>query len=451
MFRRQLSQSVSLYALAGLAMRMALVPAQRLRRLAQAPSSPTAAGCSPAEASARSPRSAAQRRSALPAEITCTRLTGAHRVRREKTLQHLAELEEELGGLRVKVEEILSSIDRDRRVAAPTARRRQVADREARSRAGQRRCRRGAGHGRRARAADGAGAASTAPSRSTELTWVRARQLIEQHHGPAALAVHQEPHGAPAEPAVAGRVARDARECPARRTPDRLPGRTTGGLGATTKQHRLCLLLGRRSSCSSRSKFVVARRTNRRTRARRAAPAHLLRARHLGASGSRRCARCRSSPPACSLYVRPGRPRPAAGNPWGAAGARDPQGRRSCSRRSRRWSVAVLAPGAPQWRLVALAETPGAARRLAARRHRRRLRPRWRSDRGLSRVLRAAGAQRGAVVRVERRLRRPPDRPAADAVHASRVPPHRACHDRPCRLPAALAARARAGSSCRSG
>ena len=80
---------------------------------------------------------------------------------------------------------------------------------------------------------------------------------------------------------------------------------------------------------------------------------------------------------------------------------------------------AVLAPGAPQWRLVALAETP--TRRvgwlLCA------ITAVYAIDAALTeilaRVLRAAGAQRRADVRGERGLRGPADRPAADALHAA--------------------------------
>ena len=80
--------------------------------------------------------------------------------------------------------------------------------------------------------------------------------------------------------------------------------------------------------------------------------------------------------------------------------------------RRARPALAAVAPGVARRR----ADAP---RRRAAVRHHRRLRHRRGADRDQPRVLRAAGAQRRAVVRGQHGLRRPADRPAADALHAA--------------------------------
>jgi len=162
----------SAYVLAAFLLAVAFLPAA----LAQAPTAPPASAPPAAGQQAGSPS-----QPALPADATdaVRRLTGAIEAA-EKTIQHLTELEEELSRLRIDVESILS----DSTDAAETLRPRLAAVRSQIERLGPPPAKDAAHEGpdiaaERARLQALASALDGAV-RSTELTWVRARQLIEK-------------------------------------------------------------------------------------------------------------------------------------------------------------------------------------------------------------------------------------------------------------------------------
>ena len=170
-FRRQLS-----YLFAALLLAIASIAPATAQAPQPAPTQPAAPA--PAEPPPSQPAPA---RSALPADVAdaVARLTSAIEVA-EKTIQHLAELEEELGRLRIDVESIIGDSAQVAETLRPllTAVRSQIeklgpqpakdAPPEAATIAADR-----ARLTALASALDGA-------IKSTELTWVRARQLIEK-------------------------------------------------------------------------------------------------------------------------------------------------------------------------------------------------------------------------------------------------------------------------------
>ena len=168
----------------------------------------------------------------LPAPIAdgVARLTTAIEAA-EKTIQHLTELEEELSRLRVDVECILS----DSTDTAETLRPQLAAVRSQIEKLGPPPAK-DAPPEAPAIAAERARLTALAAAIDGAIKIDRAHlgaraPADREDHGAAPLALHQEPGGAPAEPAAAGPVARPDERFPGRRPPDRLPGRGLAAVG----------------------------------------------------------------------------------------------------------------------------------------------------------------------------------------------------------------------------
>ena len=337
----------------------------------------------------------------------------------EKTIQHLAELEEELGGLRVDVETILAEFDE----TAETLRPQLAAVRSQIEKLGPPPGKDGPPEAP-ALAAERARLTALASEldsaiKSTELTWVRARQLIEKitvlrHSLFTKNLMERRP--SPLLPGVWRDFAQQDRPAVGHRL------ELSGGRLAALGQHQAAADLG---CCSAAAlvlfvvlKYAIARLTDRRQVRTRGAAAVVLRAGQVGGVGG---AAARAAG-----HRRRRAPLRADWMPWTCCFP--PTGRRAAAAVLKAIVLyaavsalifAVLAPRAPQWRLVSLADGP--TRRvgwlLCA------ITAVYAIDAALTeilpRVLRAAGAQRRAVVRGEHGLRRPAHRPAADAVHAA--------------------------------
>ena len=214
---------------------------------AQAPAQPSPQPDTPPR---RSPSRRSPRRCRPPSRDSVTRLTSAIESA-EKTIQHLAELEEELGGLRVNVETILSEFDD----TAETLRPQLAAVRSQIEKLGPPPDKDGASEAP-ALAAERARLTALesdldAAIKSTVLTWERARQLIEKitvlrHSLFTRNIMERRP-----SPLLPG-VWRDVLEqVPCRRPPHRAISATTGCTGPTSSGRRCSCCSERRSSCSS--------------------------------------------------------------------------------------------------------------------------------------------------------------------------------------------------------
>ncbi len=147
--------------------------------------------------------------SALPPEVAATLTkTTSSLAEAEKALQHFTEMEEELGSLRIKVEEILT----DTTQTAEQLRPQLAAVKSQIEKLGPPPAKDGP-----AEAPEMAAERARLTGAGSRLRW---RHQVERadlgarapadraHHGAAALAVHQEPAGAAAEPTAAGHLAR---------------------------------------------------------------------------------------------------------------------------------------------------------------------------------------------------------------------------------------------------
>lgn len=318
----------------------------------------------PAAPAAKAPQPAqpapAPAQSALPPEIAATlaKMT-ASLAEAEKALQHLTELEEDLSGLRLKVEEVLTDTAQTAELLRPqlAAVRSQIeklgpppakdAPVEAPEMAAER-----ARLAALATAYDGA-------IKSSELTWVRARQLIERitmlrHSLFTRNLLERLP--SPLLPGIWRDIISDS---PAVRH------RFTSWVDdwsywANQKQHELLVLLGLAFLLYAISKYVVARWTDRRTlKAEPPPPTFFERA--ISVSW---VAPLRALPAvAAALLIYGGLDTlELLYNPWGRAAAGLLKGTLVFVAVSALLH-AVLAPREPQWRLVPLAARP--ARRVA--------------------------------------------------------------------------------------
>ena len=205
-----------------------------------------------------------------------------------------------------------------------------------------------------------AGRDSTAPSRRAELTWVRARQLIE-------------------------RITVLRHSLFTKNLLERLPSPLLPGLwrdfitkrrpsGAAALSRRRLVYWG---GAGSRHELIAARwpalllfvvlrvlvaAANAATPGRARAAAHLLRARHLRVRGRRRCGRCPPSRPACCSTAA-SMPWTCCIQPWGRAAAGHSQGHAGLRRRHGAASPPCWRRREPQWRLCRSADR--SARRVA--------------------------------------------------------------------------------------